>query len=155
MALWFLSLNVVTFSLFAVENGIVMSMLSLSQDYAAAGAADAEVFEAVGVVIGSARNWAHLTSALVGDSTIFVLYCVLYRFALIPRALSAFGLITAMLKISALTMPFFGHRVVLPMVLPVALSYLALALWLMAKGFEERPHPLRPEVRGDAGLSGA
>ena len=155
MALWFLSLSVVTFSLLAVENGTVMSMLSLSRDYAAAGAADAEVFKALGVVVRSARNWAHLASALVGDTSIFVLYCMLHRFALIPRALSTFGLVAATLKITALTMPFFGHRVVLLMVLPLALSYLALALWLMAKGFEERPHLSRHGAQGSAKLSRA
>jgi hypothetical protein len=59
MALWFLSLAVVTFSLLAVENAIVMSMLSLSQDYAAAGAAHAEVFEALGVPLGTTLGPSH------------------------------------------------------------------------------------------------
>jgi hypothetical protein len=155
MALWFLSLSVVVFSLLAVENGTVMSMLSLSQAYAAAGAPDDELFEALGVVVRSARNWAHLTTALVGEGVILVLFSILYRFALVPRALAAFGLVAGMLKITALTMPFFGHPVVVPMTLPLALGYLALALWLMAKGFKERPRPFRPEAQGGAELSGA
>lgn len=155
MALWFLSLGVVSFSLLAVENATVMSMLSLSQAYAAAGAPDPELFKALGAVVRSAYTWAGNTSGLVGEAMILVLYCILCRFVLIPRALSAYGLVAVLLKITAITMSFFGHRVVLLMVLPMVLGYLALALWLIAKGFDVRPHPLRPEAQGDAGLSGA
>lgn len=147
MALWLVILSVVAFSLLAVENATVMSMLSLSQDYAAAGAPDSEIFKTLRAVFGAARKWAHLTSALVGECMIFVLYSILYRFRLVPRALSVFGLVTVMLKITALTMPFFGHRVLLPMVLPQPVIYLALALWLVAKGFKERPRPFHPEAQ--------
>lgn len=139
MSLWLLSLSVVSLSVVAVENGAVMSMVSLSQAYAAAGAADAEIFEALGVVIRSARKWAHITNLLVGGGMIFVLNSILYRFALVPRTLAAFGLAAATLHVSAVTISFFGPYILL-MMIPLALSYLALALWLMAKGFEKRPH---------------
>ena len=56
MALWLVALSVVVFSLLAVENATVMSMLSLSQDYAAAGAPDSEVFKTLGGVGWSARH---------------------------------------------------------------------------------------------------
>jgi hypothetical protein len=155
MALWFVSLGVVSFSLLAVENATVMSMLSLSQAHAAAGAPDPELFKALAAVVRSAYIWARNTSGLVGEAMILVLYCILYRFVLIPRALSAFGLVAVLLKITAIMMPFFGYRVVLLMVVPMVVGYLALALWLIAKGFDERPHHLRPEAQGHAGLSGA
>ena len=150
MALWYLSLALVSFSLFAVENATVMSLLSLSQAYAAAGDPDPALFKALGAVVRSAYIWAGNTSALVAEAMIFVLYCILYRFILIPRALSALGLVAVLLKITAIMMPFFGHPVVLLMVLPMVLGYVALALWLMAKGFEERPHPFRPKTQGGA-----
>jgi hypothetical protein len=155
MALWFLSLGVVSFSLLAVENATVMSMLSLSQAYAAVAAPDPELFKALGAVVRSAYIWTRNTSGLVGEAMILVLYCILYRFVLVPRALSAFGLVAVLLKVIAIMMPFFGHRVILLMVLPMVLGYLALALWLIARGFDERPYPLRPDAQGDAGLSGA
>jgi hypothetical protein len=154
MALWFLSLSVVTFSLFAVQNGTVMSMLSLSRAFAETGTADAALFEALGAMVSAAYVWAGNTSGLVAEATIFVFYCILHRFSLIPRALSAFGLVAVLLKITAITMLFFGLPFVLPMVLPMVVGYVALALWLMAKGFQERPHPSHPEVLIDAELSG-
>jgi hypothetical protein len=140
MALWFLALAVVSFSLTAVENTTVLSMLSLSQAYAKANAADGDLFQTLRVVVGSARNWAHYMSLIVGGGMVFVLYSVLYRFALIPRALAAFGLAAVMLQLTAVTMPLFGYPIVILMVMPLGLSHLALALWLTVRGFDERPH---------------
>jgi hypothetical protein len=149
MALWYLSLSVLTFSLFAVENITVMTMLSLSQTYTAADTPDPEQFKALGAAVRSAYIWAGNTSGLVAEATIFVFYCILYRFILIPRALSAFGLVAVLLKITAITMLFFGLPFVMLMVLPMVVGYVALAFWLTAKGFQERPHPSPPLASGD------
>lgn len=155
MALWYVSLSVVSFSLFAVENVTVMSMLSLSQAYTAAAAPDPALFKAMGAVVRSAYVWAGNTSGLVAEVMILVHYSILYRFDLVPRALSAFGLAAVLLKIIAITMPFFGYPVVMLMVLPMVFGYVALAAWLMAKGFEERPHLVRRDRPGGAESSAA
>ncbi len=47
LALWLLALAVAGFSLRAVDNGALLSMPSLSHEYANAGAAKAELFQAV------------------------------------------------------------------------------------------------------------
>jgi hypothetical protein len=147
MALWLLSLAVVGLSLAVVENSAMMSMLSLSQAYVKANAADAALFETLRVVVASSRNWAHYTHVLAGGATFLLFYSVLYRFALIPRALAAIGVIAVLLQITTVAMPFFGHRIVMLMLMPMALSHLALAVWLIVKGFEER-RPIRAETLG-------
>ncbi len=138
MAYWFLALAVTGFSLVAVEHINLMSMLSLSQAYASADAADSDLFQTLRVVVASARNWAHYTGLIVAGSVALMLYSALYRFALVPRVLAAFGLIAALLQMTAVAMPLFGHRVVFLMIYPLGLSHLALAVWLLAKGFAER-----------------
>lgn len=143
MALWFLALAIVNLSLAAVENMAVMSLLSLSQAYAAAGAPDAALYEGLRLVVASARNWAHYIHLLLGGGMFLVFYALLYRFALIPRALAALGLVAIALQMIAVSMPLFGQRIVLLMLLPVGLSHLALALWLTVQGLEERPPPVR------------
>lgn len=139
MALWYLVLSVITFSLFAVENVAVMSMLTLSQKYTATVPEDGGYIEALGQVVRTAYIWAGNISALVAEVTILVLYCILYRYLLVPRALSAFGLVAVSLKITAITMLFFGLPFILLMVLPMVLAYITLAIWLTIKGFDERP----------------
>ena len=134
LALWFVALAVVSFCLTAVENINVMSLLSLSEAYAKANVADRELFQALRGVVASARNWAHYIGLIVAGCTLFVFYGVLFRFALVPRALAAFGLGAVALQIVAVAMPLFGEGIVFPMLLPLGLSQSALALWLIARG---------------------
>jgi len=141
MALWFVALAVVNLSSLVVENVGVLSMLSLSQAYATASAADSAVFQTLSGVVGSARNWAHYANLIVAGGMVLVFYGAMYRFALIPRALAAFGLAAGLLLLAAVAMPLFGYRIVLLLVMPLAVSNLALALWLLVKGFTERGRP--------------
>jgi hypothetical protein len=155
MALWLLALAVAGFSLQAVDNGALLSMLSLSQEYANAGAAKAEPFQALAVVVGSARRWAHYTYLLIVGSWIFLLYSLLYRFRLVPRALAAFGLVGSMLQITGVTLrALCGYPPVTVLAMPLAPIHIALALWLMVKGFGERHRPLRAQA-SSAGPAGA
>ena len=138
MALWFVALSVAGLSVIAVENMNVMSMLSLSQEYAKANTADQNQLQTVRVVVASARNWSHFISLIIAGSTIFVMYAVLYRFALVPRVLAAFGLAAVVLQIVTVAMPLFGQGVVFLLLAPLGVSQLALAIWLIAKGFRNQ-----------------
>jgi hypothetical protein len=130
--------SVIMFAMQAVDNAHILSMLSLSQQYAQAGGSD-ELFQTLAVVVGSTRRWVHFTELLVIDCWIFLLYSVLYRFVLVPRALAAFGLLTVVLHFSGIPLPaFLGYSIVTLMGVPMGLSHLALGLWLMARGFAER-----------------
>jgi hypothetical protein len=138
MALWLVAASVIMFSLQAVDNAHILSMVSLSQQYAQAGGPDGP-FQTLAAVVGSTRRWVHFTELLVIDSWIFLLYSVLYRFALVPRALAVFGLLTVMLHFTGIPLPaFLGYSIVTLMGVPMGLSHLALALWLMARGLAER-----------------
>lgn len=149
MALWLLALAVAVFVLQAVENAALLSMLSLSQEYAKAEAAKAELFQALAGVVGSARKWAHHTYTLVAHSWILLLYSLLYRFRLVPRALAAFGLVGGMVAITAIPLRgLWGYPPELRLAVPVATAYLVLAVWLMVKGFDERHLPLQAEAHG-------
>ena len=141
MALWFFALAVVVLAVAVVENAAVMSMVSVSQAYAKASAAQREQLETVRVVVASARNWPHFLARIFDGLTLFVLYAVLYRFALIPRVLAGFGLIAVVLQVAGVGMPIFGHDVIFPMLAPLGLSQLILAVWLLTKGFRGQPGP--------------
>jgi len=138
LALWFVALAVVSLSVAAVENMSVMSMLSLSEAYAKASAAQRDQFEVLRVVVASARNLAHYIGLVFCGSRLLVLYALLYLFALVPRALAAFGLVAIVLQLTAVAMPLFGHSVVFLMLAPLGVSQLILALWLFAKGFRRQ-----------------
>ena len=146
-ALWFIALAVGGFSVSAVENISVMSMLSLSEAYTKASGAQRELFEGLRVVVASARNWAHYIGLIVAGSTLLVLYAVLYRFGLVPRALAAFGLAAVMLQITAVAMPLFGQSIVFLMLAPLGVSQLALALWLIITGIRGHAYSRNEQSR--------
>ena len=147
MACWFLALAVAGFSLQAVDNAHLLSMLSLSQEYAKAGAAKADLFQALAVVVGSARKWSHYTFLLVVGSWIFLLCSLLYRFRLVPRVLAAFGLVGSALQIAGVTLRgLFGYSPETRLAMPLAPAYVALAVWLIVKGFDDRRVPDPPRA---------
>jgi hypothetical protein len=138
LTLWFVALAVVVLAAAVVENIGVMSMVSLSVAYAKASAVEREQLQTVRVIVASARNWAHFMARILDGGAIFVFYAVLFRCALVPRALAGFGLMAAVLMVTAVGMPIFGHDVVFPMLAPMGVSQLVLAAWLIAKGFRSQ-----------------
>jgi Domain of unknown function (DUF4386) len=145
MALWLIALAVVIMAVAVAENAALMSMVSVSEAYTKASAAEREQIQIVKVVVASARNWAHYMARILDGGAIFVFYLTLYRFALVPRVLAGFGLIAVTLMVTAVAMPLFGHGVVFLMLAPLGLSQLILAVWLITKGF--RPQPSTAQIR--------
>ena len=134
MALSFLALGTVGLALAVVESAKVMSMLSLSQAYAAANGADPASFAGLRGVVAASRNWAHFSHLLISGATLSIFYAALYRFALVPRVLAAAGLFAAALQIATISLPFFGGKVIFPLLAPLGLANLAVAIWLIVKG---------------------
>ena len=140
MALWFLAVCVVSCTLDAVQNAAVMSMLSLSQQYVNGGAAaEPGLYQVVGAAVASARRWAHAAQLVAIGGWIFIFYSSLLRFALIPRALAAIGLTGIVLQFIGVTlMMFMGYSAIGEMAMPLLPIQIAVAVWLMVKGFKER-----------------
>jgi hypothetical protein len=134
-ALWFITLAAVGLSITVAENISLMSLLSVSEAYARANAAERALFPAVRIVVASARNWTHYLGLILGGSNLLVFYGALYRFALIPRALAAFGLAAVSLQLASVALPLFGHDVDLRMLAPLGLCQLLVALWLLVQGW--------------------
>lgn len=139
MALFFLAVCVVSCALDAVQNATVMSMLSLSQQYVNSGATDFGLYQVVGAAVASARRWAHAVQLVAIGAWIFVFYSSLLRFALIPRSLAAVGLIGIVSQFIGVTlMMFLGNSPIGEMAMPLLPIQIAVAVWLIIKGFNER-----------------
>jgi hypothetical protein len=134
-----LAVSVLWFAMQAVDNGHILSLLSLSQRYVD-GAANADLLAALGAVARSSRRWAHYTELLVIESWFFVFYGLLFRLSLVPRPLAGFGLLTVLVHAAGITLPtFLGRDAVPAMAYSLALSSLAVNGWLLVKGFAEGP----------------
>src|SRR2546426_79895 len=143
LALLLVAVSAIMFSLQAVDNAYLLSMLTLSKQYVDEGARG-ELVRAMAMAVRSTRRWIHYSELLSIEAWIFVFYSLLYRAALVPRALSVFGLLTVVCHFTGIVLPFFlGYSSVVALGVPMGLSHLGVALWLVIKGFEE-PVELRP-----------
>ncbi len=121
-----------------VGNIILLSILTLSQEFVSAGASEASSFLTAGSLIMAIRDW----SILLGVNIIFPIGAVifnlyLYQAKLVPRWLSGWGFIGAIMLIGRgvglLAISDFDQFVFLT--LPIWVQEMAFALWLIVKGF--------------------
>jgi hypothetical protein len=122
-------------ALVAVEASAIMSMLTISQEYTAAGGVDTRYYEIVGTAVRYARYWAHYPNLLVGSGTLLLVYSILFRFKLVPRLFTGAGMAAIVLQLIGLSMPFFGYRVNFYLLTPMGICHIILAVWLVARGF--------------------
>lgn len=138
MGLWVMALALANFILQLVENSHWLTMLSVSQTYAEAGPSRADQFQALGVAIRSAWKWAHYSHIFIVVAWLFTLFLLFFRTAIVQRALSAVGMWLCVLHFVGITLPVFaGYRMPYPMLfgMPLGFGILAIAVWLLAKGF--------------------
>ncbi len=140
-----LALGSVVFRLIegALYIGIVVCLLllvTLSRDSANAGAAASSAYKVPGALLMAARDSLGEVAVLTFGLGALMYYWVFYQTRLIPRWLSAWGLVAiASLMVSALLVmfrliePLSPPQVVLA--LPIAVQEMVLAVWLIAKGF--------------------
>jgi hypothetical protein len=137
-AILFLVVCAISCTLDLVHDGTVMSMLSFSQQYVKAGGAEPALYQVVGAAVASARRWAHYTQLIAIAGWIFVFYSSLFRFALIPRALAVLGIVGITLQFIGVTLTtFLGYGVIGEIAMPMLPIQIAVALWLIVKGFRE------------------
>ena len=119
----------------------LLVLITLSQQFANAGAPDSSYFQTLGGLSLSGFHWAANVLKLMAFSIGALLYYyIFYRTRLVPRWLSGWGLVAAILTmLSALLVmyglmaPFSTAQIVLN--LPILPQELVLALWLIVKGF--------------------
>jgi acyl dehydratase len=73
-------------TLSAVEDQALMSLLSLSQAYVAAGMPDGELYAALRGMAAATRNWAHYVGLMVSGGMLLVFYGVLMLEAMAQTA---------------------------------------------------------------------
>lgn len=134
LALWLVVGSVVMLVTQAVDNTFVMSLLSLSRAAAASGGVESH-WPAAALATATVRGWSHTTAILAIDGWILLFYLALVRAALVPRMLVAIGLVTVMLHGVGIPLrSFLGLGPMAALGMPMALSHLLLAAWLLGRG---------------------
>jgi hypothetical protein len=113
-----------------------LAFLSVGRELVAGGAADGAL-TALGVTLQATRDWTNYAALpIVFALSALLLNWALFRARLVPRWLSGWGLLGALpyLAYGLLALYDQGEQAVLAA--PLGLQEMALALWLIVKGFD-------------------
>ena len=129
-----------TFTYMAIVT-IWIFLLVLSKEYATTDAADATYFQTMGASLLAATDWMAELTSIVFSSGALMYYYLFYQTRLIPRWLSGWGFIGAILYLAsgvlamvAIIEPLSTTENILRV--PLGLQEMVMAVWLIVKGFE-------------------
>jgi len=120
---------------------ILLSLTTLSQQFVKVGVQDASNFQTLGALLLAGREWATLVGVyIVFNLGALLFYYLLYRTKLIPRCISVWGLIAALLWLTGVLLVLLNLTTTssTPYTLsfvPMFAQEMVLALWLIVKGF--------------------
>lgn len=135
--------------LFVLVEINTLMLISVSQQYLANGSGNASFFQNLGDSILSWNVWAFSFYVLIFAIGAMILYTALYQSKLVPRFISAWGLLAAIMilagsVLSLLEVDFGLSSSVFQLItaMPIAVQEMVMALWLIIKGFN--PSALTP-----------
>ena len=136
LALGYAAARAIEGVLFTVYVIGILSLLTLSQEFVKAGAPDASHFQTGGTVLLAASDWAFT----LGLRLPFVVSALLLNYSLdrtrlVPRWLSVWGFIGAILVFAILLFKFFSITVPEFSDFLIAVQEMVFAVWLIVKGF--------------------
>lgn len=151
VALVALGFYVLEAALLAASRGDAFALLRMSQEYVAAGQP---------AYLQTMANVAFETMDFVGFTLHMLAFCLggilfyylLVKSAIVPRALSLWGLVTVLPLLVATLLAMFDYPVPFAVALPYVPFEFVIGVWILVKGTGEAPEIKRPpEAEGGAG----
>lgn len=143
IALWHVCFRFLEAIVITVGVISVLSLLTLSREFVAAGAPDSTSYQASGVLLKAIHDWTFMLGPLfmLGLNTIMYSY-IFYKTKLVPRFISILGMTGATCVFICALFVMFGVIEQISvwggiLALPVAANEMILAVWLLVKGFNE------------------
>ncbi|TCN19732.1 DUF4386 domain-containing protein [Mesobacillus foraminis] len=153
IALWHVCFRFLEAIIITVGLISVLSLLTLSQEFAAAEVQDPTSFHASGIVLKAIHEWTFMLGPLfmLGINTLMYSY-IFYKTKLVPRFISILGMTGATFVFVCALFVMFG---VFPQIsfwgavlaVPVAANEMILAVWLLIKGFNKTAIDSLSELR--------
>ena len=116
----------------------LLSLMPLAQHFAAGPGDSLAPIQAIADSLLSIRDHATLAAVFAFNVGALSYYALFYRSRLVPRWLSGWGMAGVVLLMTACPLTLFSDNPVTGytlLILPIALHEMALAVWLLVKGF--------------------
>jgi hypothetical protein len=115
-----------------------LCLITVSQEYVKAGAPDASYFQTLGTLLLKANVQIGSILDIVFPLGALIVYYLFYQSKLIPRWISVWGLIGAIMYLASGLLVMFGlitSTISDVLQLPIFLQEMVMAVWLIVKGF--------------------
>ncbi len=121
-------------------------LLTVSEIYGKTGAADVSNFQTLGSMLIAAGHWIPVIGGIVFSVGTLMMFALFYQTRLIPRWLSGWGLIGAVLYPIAYIVSLFSQLHLAPdigegiglLLVPTAIQEMVFAVWMIVKGFNRQ-----------------
>ncbi len=144
LALGFLSFRIIGTVFILIGVILLLLILTISQDFVRTGSSNLPMFQLIGELLRTGRDYvnhiAMIVSLNIGG---IMLYLLLYKARLVPRWLTVWGIVGAIVTIIASFLIMFGLiDIITPeymiMNVPIVFQELTFAIWLIVKGFDRK-----------------
>jgi len=139
MALGYVVGRLVEGLMFTISVISLLTLLTLSKEYALAGAPSAAYYRTIVAAVLAVRSGQSVFAQFGFSLGSLMFYYILYKTKLIPRWLSGWSLIGAILFLGSAFLAMFGYgsesTIYLLMNAPGGIGEMVFAVWLIAKGF--------------------
>lgn len=139
MALGYVVARLIEGVMFTLSVICLLTLLTLSKEYAVAAAPDAAYYQTLGTTILAVRSVQSIFAQFSFGLGSIGFYYLLFKSNLIPRWLGGWGLVGSILFFASAFLPMFGYDTgstsYLLMNIPGALEEMVFAVWLIVKGF--------------------
>lgn len=127
--------------LFVLVDITKLSLIKVSELYRAAESSSAAAIANIGAVIQAWNQWAWVFYVFIFAIGALIFYALLFRSRLLPRWISVWGLISAVMISASAGMSMFEfplpEAVFVLLVVPIAVQEMVMAFWLIIKGFNK------------------
>ena len=124
----------------------MLLLLNVSEIFGKTGVTDASNLQTLGSMLTAAGDWTAMILSLVFSIGALMIYALFYQTRLIPRWLSGWGLIGAVLYPIAYIVNMFSPLHLAPdigvgigwLLVPTAIQEMVFAVWMIVKGFNRQ-----------------
>ncbi len=134
MAIGYVGIRIVEFVMQILGDLSPLALLNLSEEYLRAGAPEAASFQVVGTLLLAERFWAFQMISITFGLGALMFYTMFYRSKLVPRFISVWGLVGAVVVLANTLFDMLGISLVNLGVI-MLLNEVFLGIWLIVKGF--------------------
>ena len=138
LALGYVGMRIMEGILFAAYVAVLLTVLFISKEYSANNVQDASNFKPIGQSFLILAEWTFdIGLGIVFAISAIILNYLLFQFALVPRWLSAWGFLGALVTMTIVLLKFYDIQVTEALDFVIGIQEMVFAVWLIVKGFNK------------------